>query len=66
MGTEEDLQKEARNDGLLRVAKIQGHVPEGCYLHGHLVMFLVQKGETPCAGCNNDRSVCKGKPKGCQ
>lgn len=64
MGTEQDLQKEAKNDGMLRMAKAQGYVPEGCYLEGHIVMFLVQKGEVPCAGCNMNRSVCKGKPKG--
>jgi len=62
--TELKLQREAKNDGLLRVAKIQGYVVDGCYLPGAVVMFLVNKGEGPCKGCNNDRSVCGGKPRG--
>lgn len=66
MGIEQDLQKEAKNDGFLRMAKAQGYVVEGCYLPGPVVMALVQKGESPCAGCNNDRSVCKGNAKGSQ
>ena len=62
--TELELQREARNDGRLRVAKIQGYVPEGCYLPGHVVLFLQSQDAEPCKECNNDRSVCGGKPRG--
>ena len=58
-----ELQKKAKHDVQLRIAKAQGYVVEGCYLPGFVVMLLIQKGENPCAGCNNDRSVCGGKPK---
>lgn len=61
--SDEKLVKDAKNDGLLRVAKIQGYVPEDCYLPGAVVMLLMQKAENPCDGCNNDRKLCKGGPK---
>lgn len=41
----------------------QGYVPPKCTLPGLLAMFLVQKGEDPCAGCNMDRGTCEGRPK---
>ena len=43
--TEEDLQKEARNDGLLRSAKAQGYVVEGCYLPGPRATGAGREGE---------------------
>ena len=45
----------------------QGYVPETCTLPddyaGILIYEYVNKGEDPCAGCNGDRSVCRGRPK---
>ena len=41
----------------------QGYVPATCTLDGQLVLLLVNKGNDPCAGCNMDRLVCKGRPK---
>lgn len=40
----------------------QGYVPESCTLDGEMVMLLIKR-EDPCAGCNMDRDVCKGRPK---
>ena len=50
-------------DTLLELAKRQGYVPKNCNLPGIIVMELVNGGEDPCAGCNRDRTVCKGRPK---
>lgn len=45
----------------------QGYVPSTCTLDdqiaGPLIYSEVSKGRSPCAGCNETRSVCKGKPK---
>lgn len=41
----------------------QGWVPENCSLDGELVFALKMSGEDPCAGCNENRRVCKGRPK---
>lgn len=41
----------------------QGYVPEGCTLPGPIVWLLINKGDDPCAGCNADRGICKGRPK---
>ena len=54
--------KDWESDIFLQGAIGQGYVPSTCELDGHLVMFLVNKGEDPCAGCNNDRAVCHGRP----
>ena len=54
--------KSVKPDMFLEMAINQGYVPPTCQLDGHLVMLLVNKGEDPCVGCNNDRSVCKGRP----
>jgi len=62
MNTEKDLQNEAKNDNMLKMAKAQGYVPEGCYLDGQLVMLLVNGGKDPCKGCNCDRKLCNGRP----
>ena len=45
----------------------QGYVPPTCTMDakiaGPLIYSEVSKGKSPCAGCNADRSVCKGQPK---
>ena len=41
----------------------QGYVPATCSLPGPVVMGLMNKGEDPCSGCNDDRGVCKGRRK---
>lgn len=51
---------EVSQDLILKKAKEQGYVPEGCYMDGELVMALVNSGYNPCDGCNADRSICHG------
>ena len=46
-----------------KMAVNQGYVPATCTLPGQLVMVLMNSGEDPCKGCNNDRQKCKGRPK---
>ncbi len=45
----------------------QGYVPSTCTLHpkiaGLLIWSEINKGRSPCDGCNADRLVCKGKRK---
>ena len=44
----------------------QGWVPKTCTLTEQQALMLwpiVAKGTDPCAGCNYDRNVCKGRPK---
>lgn len=45
----------------------QGYVPETCTLPislaGPLIWDQTSKGIDVCAGCNDDRDVCKGRPK---
>lgn len=47
----------------------QGYVPNTCTLHPELAMLLFMaemlRDATydPCAGCNSDRAICKGRPK---
>ncbi len=45
----------------------QGYVPATCTLPieiaGPLIWDYINKGESPCWGCNADRYFCKGKPK---
>jgi len=55
--------RSTENDLWLKMAKEQGYIPVGCTLKGQLVMLLVGKGEDPCAGCNNDRAECGGRPR---
>lgn len=44
----------------------QGYVPETCTLHENLAGLLIWSevlmGRDPCAGCYEDRAVCKGRP----
>ena len=45
----------------------QGYVPPTCTLPeelaGALIYSEVSAGRDPCAGCNADRFVCRGRPK---
>lgn len=45
----------------------QGYVPAACTLPveraGPLIWAEINKGNSPCWGCNADRAVCKGQPK---
>ena len=45
----------------------QGYVPPNCTLDekiaGPLIWSEINKGRSPCAGCNADRTVCGGQPK---
>lgn len=45
----------------------QGYVPPTCDLDpkiaGPLIWSEVNKGRSPCWGCNSDRAVCGGKPR---
>lgn len=58
-----DLQKASPNDHQLDMAKMQGYVPADCLLSGAIVMDEVQKGNSPCWGCEGPRSKCGGGPK---
>ena len=49
-------------DIMLEIVIRQGYVPKDCYLHGNLVLALVNQGNDPCAGCNLDRNICHGRP----
>ena len=59
-------QEEKRDDGglILKMAIAQGYVAPECTLDGEMIMALLQSGRDPCFGCNEDRSVCGGRPKG--
>ena len=41
----------------------QGYVPSTCKLLGVLIWGLINKGESPCDGCNHDRDDCNGRDK---
>ena len=45
----------------------QRYVPATCTLHdsyaGPLIYNEIRNGRSPCDGCNEDRSLCKGSPK---
>ena len=45
----------------------QGYVPPTCTLDdriaGPLIYSEICKGRSPCWGCNEDREICKGRPK---
>lgn len=44
----------------------QGYVPSTCTMDdqiaGILIYSEISAGRSPCAGCNMDRSVCRGQP----
>lgn len=50
----------------IKLMSDQGYVPATCTLPEPLAFALilseVKKGNSPCDGCNMDRSVCKGQP----
>lgn len=52
-----------QKDIQLQMAIQQGYVPLKCSLDGRLVMALINSGENPCDGCNNDRNICGGRPR---
>ena len=45
----------------------QGYVPSTCTLPaaiaGPLIWSEINRGRSPCWGCNHDREACKGQPK---
>ena len=45
----------------------QGYVPPTCTMPeenaGLLIYAEISSGRDPCAGCNGDRAVCRGRPK---
>ena len=53
--------------GTTHVLKQQGYVPDTCTLTPDQAFFIfmgeVMRGVDPCAGCNANREVCKGRPK---
>jgi hypothetical protein len=51
------------SDHVQAVAIMLGEVPAACTLPGSIVLAAKQRGEDPCAGCNDDRAVCGGRPK---
>jgi len=57
-------QLEADTDDInLAMAKGQGYVPRTCLLGGIVVMWEINKGHDPCAGCEGPRDKCKGRSK---
>lgn len=56
-------EKPDADDFMLEMAKGQGYVPPGCLLGGMVAMSEVNKGRSPCWGCNGPREKCGGKPK---
>jgi len=50
------------SDKELQLAKKKGVVPDGCRLHGALVLGIHETGGDPCAECGADRDVCGGRP----
>lgn len=55
-----DLLKAPDDDIMLKMAKGQGYVPNGCLLSGGVVMDSINKGKNPCKGCGCDRLKCGG------
>ena len=58
-----DQEQPDTDDMQLGMAKMQGYVPQGCLLGGMVIMAEVNKGNSPCAGCEGPREKCGGKPK---
>lgn len=46
------------NDLQLQMGIHQGYIPKDCILGGVVVMAQINKGESPCKGCNLDRKIC--------
>jgi len=55
--------KNERSKIFHEMAVTQGYIPSTCTLDGELIILLINKGEDPCAGCNEDRKICQGRPK---
>jgi hypothetical protein len=53
----------SEDDPVREVAIEQGWVPSGCLLPGGLIWALMNTAEDPCAGCNENRQTCGGRPK---
>ena len=51
------------DDFALSMAKGQGYVPARCLLGGMAAMSEINRGLSPCDGCNGPREKCGGKPK---
>lgn len=56
-----EMDEAPESDVMLRLAKQQGYVPNGCLLAGRIVMGLVNEGKDPCKGCHSDRNKCGGR-----
>lgn len=41
----------------------QGYVPKKCTMSGMMCFALVLSQGDPCRGCNENRSVCNGRPR---
>jgi hypothetical protein len=50
-------------DSMRELCIQQGYVPQKCKLPGMLVYGLINKGENPCNGCNENREKCGGNLK---
>lgn len=57
--SDDEEKKEVEN-----LAIKQGWVPPGCTLEFIHILSLMQDGQDPCEGCNEDRKICKGRSKG--
>jgi len=53
----------AKKDFWKPVVIKQGYVPKDCTLNGGVVWALINQSEDPCDGCNEQRSVCHGRPR---
>jgi hypothetical protein len=51
------------NSFTLEMCKKQGYVPIGCTMPGQIILELIKQSKDPCHCCNEDRDICKGKPK---
>ena len=58
-----DQDKADEGDFMLEMCISQGYVPKTCLLGGAIVWYEVGAGNDPCAGCNCERSKCKGRPR---
>ena len=55
------------SDGIKELMIQQGYVPQTCTMNENIAFIIwseINSGRDPCAGCNGDRSVCKGRRKG--
>jgi hypothetical protein len=55
--------KEEEKDIMRELCIKQGYVPATCKMPGQMIFLLVWEKGDPCAGCNMDRAICKGRPK---